>query len=785
MSSDQTIGPSNSSPNPDEIIPDPAQEDNNVVSTNQNEPDNNGSITIPPQPQQQESTHANPQAPASSGHIPESTTTTTTTTNDSGPGGSTQAILNLISRELEYIKGTSKTLSEYKDLVGARIPGAEEKIAKIDRELKKVIISVETAESDKDKESHKKQIEEIQKELRQFKKHVRKLKLTIPPKFKIDPADLPALEQHLSNSKKSVQPYTINDKPLSGKLELFKEKIKNEYRSAFQDFLERYAALDNKLKLCLLCFSVFPENEKIKKRLMVYWWIGEGFITPLNEKEKEREREKEQDLEQLGAKCFDELINKDFIHSADGKGSQEVDNCKMQPFVRWAVILMAEKAKFFKFDFDGNPTEDYYSSTRACLVGNGLDIEKNPDLEKLHMLFNVNEAILELKPEWFLKMKNVSVLCLGRWQAAAGHHIEVEETKFLEGLKNMIHLRYLSLQGISRIIKLPNSVTNLGKLTILDLRACHNLEAIPHDIGLLKWLTHLDLSECYLLANMPRGLSQLANLLVLKGFLVTQDKTSCSLNDLTKLAKLRKLSIFTGVMSFPESKDLEAFPKFKVLRKLKIVWGGGAEKSMSPDKKGQEPVASNEKKEGKSEGESKEVAKQENNTVSSRAIDTQTPANVGDNRQNPTKSTPQPLARTSSKLKTALGLATEHGVPVNPGLPTQLKKLDLQCIPMKSAPNWLQPTKLECLKKLYIRGGQLRDLNTADQKWEVKPWSVETLRLKYLTGLGMNWTELLDLFPNLIYLEKVRCPKLTLFPCDEAGVWLNKTKIQSTQEIAS
>ncbi|KAK1393609.1 Disease resistance RPP13-like protein 4 [Heracleum sosnowskyi] len=654
--------------------------------------------------------------------------------NKSGPV-TDDALILLVQRELEYINETARFLEDYGDICHQSLQGSKDKIAELN-------VSLTDALNDtvSDEVGQEKRIRDAHKEIRIFKKHLRKLKLIIPPKFKVNKDDIPELRKYLSESTQNVKLYTSDNKQILGKLDLFKEKLNHEYRSAFKDFQLRYDELDCRMKLCLLCFSAIPEHEVIKKRLMVYWWIGEGFIIPENSEEKK------QDLEQLGAKTFDDLLEKHFIYSADRKDIQEVDNCRMLPFVRWAVIYLAQRAKFFEFDHDGVPTEDYSSCFRACLSGNGLDTQKAPDLEKLHMLLNVNEPILELKPEWLLKMRNTSILCLGRWQAAPEHHIEVEDTKFLQGLKNMIHLRYLSLQGISRITELPNSVSCLTKLTMLDLRACHNLEIIPRDIGLLKMLTYLDLSECYLLTQMPRGLAKLGNLVVLKGFLVVEDPKKekiCTLEDLTKLKKLRKLSIFTGVEAFPGSKDLIAFRNFEVLDKLKIVWGGM--KAI----KGQLVTGETKVEGGATKGVSnveisKEIPRKLNVIAKSK------------------KSSRKPVAELdSSKL----------------GLPQKLQKLDLQCYPLESAPDWLKPKKLEELKKLYIRGGKLRDLNLTNDNWEVEPWNVETLRLKYLTGLGMNWTELLELFPKLVYLEKVRCTKLTLFPCNDKGVWINKEKL--------
>ncbi|KAL7164150.1 hypothetical protein ACSBR2_040125 [Camellia fascicularis] len=178
--------------------------------------------------------------------------------------------------------------------------------------------------------------------------------------------------------------------------------------------------------------------------------------------------------------------------------------------------------------------------------------------------------------------------------------------------------------------ELPQFISQLTDLKILDLKACHNLEVVPDWIGLLENLTHLDISECYILDHMPKGLGALSNLQVLKGFIIadSKDKKSCTINDLTKLPKLRKLSISTKLEGFPE-------------------------------------------------------------------IDT---------------------------------------------------------------PRWLWSGNLKNLKKLYIRRGLLCNLD------KIVATTVEMLQLKYLSNLEMPWKDIMMLFPNLIYLEKVECPDLNSFP---------------------
>ncbi|KAK9984753.1 hypothetical protein SO802_034278 [Lithocarpus litseifolius] len=129
-------------------------------------------------------------------------------------------------------------------------------------------------------------------------------------------------------------------------------------------------------------------------------------------------------------------------------------------------------------------------------------------------------------------------------------------------------------------------------------------------------------------------------------------------------------------------------------------------------------------------------------------------------------------ARSSSEWRRCQLLENIQSAPkqhnpktVTEELPKQLEKLDLQCFP-NSTSTWLTPDSLPHLEKLYIRGGNLATLDRS--KW----LKVQALRLKYLRELKMNWRELKDSFPDLVYLEKVKCPGITLCPCDEHGVWM-------------
>ncbi|GMP94393.1 hypothetical protein CsSME_00043860 [Camellia sinensis var. sinensis] len=347
------------------------------------------------------------------------------------------------------------------------------------------------------------------------------------------------------------------------------------------------------------------------------------------------------DPELLANDNLDELTAKGFIEPIYKNCGLVVDSYKMPPAIR--CVLAAERKLVPLGNF-------LYRDLTYCF----------------RSIVNVDATIIDGRHEIiFERDTNLKVIYLGRWQNSVTHHIEVSDIKILNALKNMKQLRFLSLRGISLITELPQFISELTNLKILDLKACHNLEVVTDWIGLLENLAHLDISECYLLDHMPKGLGALSNLEVLKGFIIghSRDKKSCIINDLTKLPKLRKLSISTRMKEFPIAWQLYHLQRLKFLQKLKISWPG--------------------------------------------------------------------------------------------------------CI-LRDTPSWLWSGNLKNLKKLYIRGGLLCNLD------KIVATTVEMLKLKYLSNLEMPWKDIMILFPNLIYLERVECPGLNSFPCDQNGVWMRK-----------
>ncbi|KAI3676692.1 hypothetical protein L1987_86305 [Smallanthus sonchifolius] len=647
-----------------------------------------------------------------------------------------------------------------------------------------------------DKEYHKLLGEPCEiKDLKELKKTVTKLKIQIPARYRT--SDKSDKQKKLDTG---IEDTKIEPK-LQKKMPLLQHKL--FHQSSFCRTIQlQFNKLSCQLKLCLLCFTVFPENAIISRRSMVYWWIGEG-LTP-----HEDDLDGENTAEDYANEFFKKLMDNDFIEPVVPKSDHRyVAFCKMHPMVRAALVMIADKIKFFDFDEYGNPkdfgkfdeivspedlperyplgdqkeffefydknrkkisepieisdekgnryqfapldqdqlndvkdddtnkktivdregmpidtTKKYYfyrkkpfttMSFKVCLMGSGLS--KGLTWEKLHMLFNVKDDMLEFKPEWFSRMNNINVVFLGRWQKWLAHHIEFDDFEFEKSLDHMNNVRFFSLQGVSRVSKLPASISKLKSLLILDLRACHNLEEIP-----------------------------------------------------------------------------ETIDKFVALRKLTILWGGQGSKEPETNNS-KEPETTN-SIQGVVTNPIISSKKPNLASIVKRIISGKKPQVRGMRRMNAFGNSKEPETNNSkepetnnsihevlTKKKHVGGMRRMNAFGNSP-LGSRLEKLDLKCFPHTYTPNWLTAGNLQGLKKLYIRGGRFSDLGQYKDtvEWDdsaIPPketWNVEILRLKYLEELNMEWRELHDLFPKLTSLEKVKCPKVTLFPCDEHGVWNKK-----------
>ncbi|KAL2525051.1 RNI-like superfamily protein [Abeliophyllum distichum] len=447
------------------------------------------------------------------------------------------------------------------------------------------------------------------------------------------------------------------------------------------------------LMLCLLTFAVFPEKQLLKKKPLIYWWIGEGFITKSINKL----------AEEVGEEIFMELINKGFIQPSHKTPKNPIIyGCTVHPWIHKMLVSMARQANFFDLDTTGKVTNSYHNSRSE---------------------------------DFFSKNEKIKVLQLGRWQSSPRHHIEIEVGKFLDKLKKQKQLKYLSLRGISRITTVPSSIVGCQNLEILDLRACHNLETLPFDIGSFKKLTHFDVTECYLLENLPKGLEKLPSLEVLKGFVVDHwRKNSCNVSDLSQLEKLRKLSINVGMVS-------------QVLEEATFDIKKGKRSSKDNIDKEETLRAIRAHAQAIRAAYLFATAGKELRIENLRilTITWQMSSKSGDQRRKNFSSSASNEEEQEERSDPFAGVSLPN-----------LEKLDLRCFPDMDLPLWISPGNLGNLKRLYIRGGKVETLVPMSDKfkpWKIQILRLNYLKNFQFDESFVLEKE----FPHLLYFERINC----------------------------
>ncbi|KAJ3679724.1 hypothetical protein LUZ60_017735 [Juncus effusus] len=194
------------------------------------------------------------------------------------------------------------------------------------------------------------------------------------------------------------------------------------------------------------------------------------------------------------------------------------------------------------------------------------------------------------------------------------------------------------------------------------------------------------------------------------------NKKWCRLSDISGLSKLRKLSINIGRGSNVDDEDSSSLKHLRNLKSLTMTWGLDLEENKPVDQ----------------EQESKTMVP-----------------------ENP------PLEQ---QEKTPIIIA-----PVNIFPPENLEKLDLICFPNAESPQWMTPTGLNKLKRLYIRGGNLAIVSNNNNLQGA--WKVEILRLRFLKNFKIGWNDLHGIFPEVECIELLECDKITDFPLTDQGFW--------------
>jgi len=105
-----------------------------------------------------------------------------------------------------------------------------------------------------------------------------------------------------------------------------------------------YDELPIRMKQCLLCFSLYPEDSEIGAEQLVHWWVGEGFIEGRNTST----------TMELAFDYLSELISRCLVEVVQHRGYDgRVYSCRMHDLVRDLTIKIAREEGFCSLDDQG------------------------------------------------------------------------------------------------------------------------------------------------------------------------------------------------------------------------------------------------------------------------------------------------------------------------------------------------------------------------------------------------------------------------------------------------
>ncbi|XP_072987258.1 disease resistance protein RPM1-like [Typha latifolia] len=290
-----------------------------------------------------------------------------------------------------------------------------------------------------------------------------------------------------------------------------------------------YNYLPSHLKNCFLYCSMFPEDFRLSRKLLIQLWIAEGFI-------QERGAST---LEEVAEGYIKDLIHRSMLQLHRKNHFGRVSKFRMHDVVRELAISLSRKDNFHAV-YKENETVGIVDDTRRLsVIKCSNDKVSKLDLPCLRtfIAFDTSTPVSLLLSSIISKCKYITVLDLSR--------LPIETVP--DAIGDLFNLRYLSLRH-SKVKLLPQSIRKLSNLQTLDLFSS-KIEKLPRGIVRLTKLRHLYASkkinggvEIFQRSSprAPKGLGKLKELQTLVAVEVSDELVE----SLADLVQLRSLAIY-------------------------------------------------------------------------------------------------------------------------------------------------------------------------------------------------------------------------------------------------
>ncbi|XP_031264027.1 putative disease resistance RPP13-like protein 1 [Pistacia vera] len=295
-----------------------------------------------------------------------------------------------------------------------------------------------------------------------------------------------------------------------------------------------YHHLPSHEKRCFAYCAILPKGYEFEEKELVLLWMAEGLI---------RESRSNRQLEDLGSEYFRDLVSRSIFQRSSSNNSKFLMHDLVNDLAQWVSeessfrlddvmaqnkqLKSAERVRhssYISHTLDGKNKFEIFHKLENLRTFLPIVLLIDDDEDDEDNYYYISHMVLS---DLLLKFKKLRVLSLRRYYI----------TEIPDSIKVLKHLRYLNLSH-TQIRNLPESTCSLLNLQSLILRNCFRLLRLPLNMRNLISLRHLDIRGVNLLKNMPLGMKELRCLRTLSNFIVGKD-TGSRLKDLKDLKFLQ------------------------------------------------------------------------------------------------------------------------------------------------------------------------------------------------------------------------------------------------------
>ncbi|KAL0928298.1 hypothetical protein M5K25_000171 [Dendrobium thyrsiflorum] len=328
-----------------------------------------------------------------------------------------------------------------------------------------------------------------------------------------------------------------------------------------------YMFLPKHLQNCFAFCSIFRQDYKFRKDDLVRMWIALGFI--------QQPHDQEWSMEDIGGRYFDDLVKKSFFDKFEGY-------YKMHDLIH-ELAQSVSIHECLRVEDDTKLPSIIPKTLRHLSVKN-----TNPNIMKKIGQFKYLHSLILFDSTFNPDLSNALIEIFKTWRSLRLLYIHISASAGLkmipEDIGNLIHLRYLNI-GKCNLAMLPRSLSNLYHLQYIisynKYLPRQNDDFLPSDINNLSNLRYMKLLTDYF--SSICGIGKLKSLQELSMF----DLRDVSGYRIGELENMHDLCIL-GINCLENVKDAEEACSAKLFAKrrltnLTLCWSNTASRNIDLD----------------------------------------------------------------------------------------------------------------------------------------------------------------------------------------------------------